>query len=27
MHISLEDLLKQKEFNEELKGYITHSGR
>jgi 4-alpha-glucanotransferase len=27
MHISLEDLLKQKEFNEELRGYIEHSGR
>jgi len=27
MHISLEDLIKQKEFNEELKGYVTHSGR
>lgn len=27
MHISLEDLLKQKEFNEELKGYVEHSGR
>ena len=27
MHISLEDLIKEKEFNEELKGYIAHSGR
>lgn len=27
MHISLEDLLKEKEFNEELKGYVEHSGR
>ena len=27
IHISLEDLIKQKEFNEELKGYIVHSGR
>src|SRR5258705_1694392 len=27
MHISLEDLVKQKEFNEELKGYVVHSGR
>jgi 4-alpha-glucanotransferase len=27
MHISLEELIKQKEFNEELKGYIEHSGR
>ncbi len=27
MHISLEELIKQKEFNEELKGYVTHSGR
>ncbi len=27
MHISLEDLLKQNEFNEELKGYIENSGR
>ncbi len=27
MHISLEELLKQKEFNEELHGYIEHSGR
>jgi 4-alpha-glucanotransferase len=27
MHISLEDLIKQKEFNEELKGYVVHSGR
>ncbi len=27
MHISLEDLLKEKEFNEELKGYVENSGR
>ncbi|HKB44118.1 MAG TPA: 4-alpha-glucanotransferase, partial [Chitinophagaceae bacterium] len=27
MHISLEDLVKQKEFNEELNGYVLHSGR
>jgi 4-alpha-glucanotransferase len=27
MHISLEDLVKQKEFNEELGGYVVHSGR
>jgi len=27
MHVSLEDLIKQKEFNEELSGYVTHSGR
>ncbi len=27
MHISLEDLIKEKEFNEELNGYIEHSGR
>jgi 4-alpha-glucanotransferase len=27
MHISLEELIKQKEFNEELKGYVVHSGR
>ena len=27
MHISLEDLVKEKEFNEELKGYVEHSGR
>ena len=27
MHISLEDLIKQNEFNEELKGYVVHSGR
>jgi hypothetical protein len=27
MHLSLEELLKQKEFNEELKGYVVHSGR
>ncbi|MER3499240.1 MAG: 4-alpha-glucanotransferase [Chitinophagaceae bacterium] len=27
MHLNLEDLLKQKEFNEELKGYVQHSGR
>lgn len=27
MHLSLEDLAKEKEFNEELHGYIVHSGR
>jgi 4-alpha-glucanotransferase len=27
MHIPLENLIKQKEFNEELKGYIAYSGR
>jgi len=27
MHISLEDLIDQKDFNEELKGYVVHSGR
>jgi len=27
MHISLEDLIKQTEFNEELKGYVLNSGR
>lgn len=27
MHINLEDLIKEKEFNEELKGYVVHSGR
>lgn len=27
MHISLEDLLTQKEFNKELAGYVEHSGR
>jgi 4-alpha-glucanotransferase len=27
MHISLEDLLEEKEFNEELSGYVEHSGR
>ncbi|HQW44374.1 MAG TPA: 4-alpha-glucanotransferase [Chitinophagaceae bacterium] len=27
MHIPLEDLIKEKEFNEELSGYIKHSGR
>jgi len=27
MHISLEQLIKEKAFNEELKGYIQHSGR
>ena len=27
MHITLEELLGQKEFNEELKGYVGHSGR
>ena len=27
IHLTLEDLLKQKEFNEELRGYVVHSGR
>jgi 4-alpha-glucanotransferase len=27
MHITLEELLRQREFNEELKGYVVHSGR
>ena len=27
MHLTLEELLKQNEFNEELKGYVVHSGR
>ena len=27
MHLFLEDLVKEKEFNEELKGYVVHSGR
>jgi len=27
MHLSLESLLKQKEFNEELHNYVTQSGR
>jgi 4-alpha-glucanotransferase len=27
MHLTLEELLKQKEFNEELRGYIDHAGR
>jgi 4-alpha-glucanotransferase len=27
MHISLEELIKQTEFNEELKGYVVNSGR
>ncbi len=27
MHIPIEDLIKQNEFNEELKGYVVHSGR
>ena len=27
MHLTLEELLKQKEFNEELRGYVFHSGR
>ena len=27
MHLTLEDLLKEKEFNEELKGYVAASGR
>jgi 4-alpha-glucanotransferase len=27
MHISLEELIKEKEFNQNLKGYIEASGR
>lgn len=27
MHISLEDFIKEKEFNEELRGYVINSGR
>jgi 4-alpha-glucanotransferase len=27
MHITLEDLIKQNEFNEELRDYVVHSGR
>lgn len=27
MHLNLEDLIKAKDFNEELKGYVIHSGR
>jgi len=27
MHISLEDLIKQKKINEELKRYVVNSGR
>ncbi len=27
MHLSLEDLIKEKEFNDELKGYVEHAGR
>ncbi|HUN01848.1 MAG TPA: 4-alpha-glucanotransferase, partial [Niabella sp.] len=27
MHITLEQLLKEKEFNEELQGYVKNSGR
>jgi 4-alpha-glucanotransferase len=27
VHLTLEELLKQKEFNEELSGYVFHSGR
>lgn len=27
MHLNLEDLIKEKEFNEELKGYVVNSGR
>ena len=27
MHIPLEELMKEKEFNDELKGYVVHSGR
>jgi 4-alpha-glucanotransferase len=27
MHISLEELIAEKEFNEEFKGYVSSSGR
>ena len=27
MHLSVEDLIKEKEFNKELSGYVLHSGR
>jgi len=27
MHLTLEELIKEKEFNEELKGYVEHAGR
>jgi 4-alpha-glucanotransferase len=27
MHLTLEELIKEKAFNEELKGYVAHSGR
>jgi 4-alpha-glucanotransferase len=27
MHLNLEELIQQKEFNDELKGYVEHSGR
>ena len=27
MHLTIEELIKQKDFNEELKGYVEHSGR
>jgi len=27
MHITLESLLKEKQFNEELRGYLEHAGR
>jgi 4-alpha-glucanotransferase len=27
MHLTLEELMKEKEFNEELKEYVVHSGR
>ena len=27
MHLTLEELLKQNEFNDELRGYVVHSGR
>jgi 4-alpha-glucanotransferase len=27
MHLTLENLIKQKDFNEEVKGYVDHSGR
>ncbi len=27
MHIPLEDLIEEKEFNQEIKDYVVHSGR
>jgi hypothetical protein len=27
MHLTLEELIKEKEFNTELKDYVIHSGR